>query len=82
VKPYPMTLGKYDELDAAIIAAIRDGRREFCRIYSGEMRVLAGQVNPINPFRAVDGRLQALKRTGCIAFSRSTGWCLTAAEKV
>ena len=74
-------MSKYAELDAAIVRAIRDGHCVFWSINRGDVSQCAIAVKPDEPWRAVDGRLQALKRAGRIHFTRANGWVLTAAEK-
>lgn len=74
-------MSKYAELDAAIVRAIGNGEYSFRLIYSGEAARLAEAVKPVNPWRAVDARLQALKRAGRITFTQWPGWQLTAVEK-
>jgi hypothetical protein len=63
------------ELDAAILAEIENGSTHFTFIYRGTVRKLAEQVNPAAPWRAVDSRLQYLKRTCKIKHMKhGIGW--------
>jgi hypothetical protein len=70
------------ELDAAILAEIENGSTQFTLIYRGAVRKLAEQVKPNAPWRAVDSRLQYLKRICKIKHMKhGIGWKLIEKSK-
>lgn len=75
-------MGKYDELDAAIIGAISNGYKQFAGIH-----VMAGGAavwlctGTIPAWRIVARRLQALRKAGKIRYSRLNGWVLASEKK-
>lgn len=68
----------YSAVDAAILDAIKTGKRQFY-LLEGDASV-ARAVNSIpglptqEKFRVIDRRLQALRRAGKIAYSHACGW--------
>ena len=74
----------YTKLDSAIIEAIRGGKHDFTSLGS-VVRAISepiaqqspGRYGP-EPWRIVDRRLQALRKAGKIAYTRSAGWRLVA----
>jgi hypothetical protein len=82
MKPYPKNVGKYSELDIAILAAIGEGCTAFWHIQY-RVRLKAEKVTPkdrftgeIRPWRIVDRRLQTLRKSGVITYLRGSGWSL------
>jgi hypothetical protein len=61
---------KYDELDAAILQAIKSGRQQFF-IIDETVRELAIPHSLLDSsFRVVDRRLQSLRKRGLVKFLR------------
>lgn len=80
-------MSQYQDLDASLISAISSGHSEFHRIMRDPsvkdcVKTLVDQMGG-DDFRYVDRRLQAVRKTGRIAYSRADGWGLTSstAEK-
>jgi hypothetical protein len=68
----------YTELDAAIVAALKDGPAKFAQIF--DRPTVASSLAPIaelepstEPWRVVDRRLQALRRFGTVKHTPK-GW--------
>lgn len=65
----------YSKIDAAILAAIRAGKRQFYLFQGDEAiskevkEVKCPLPNSEDDFRIIDRRLQALRRTGRVVFS-------------
>jgi hypothetical protein len=66
----------YTKLDAAIIAAIRSGKVKLYEIERGAVMDEARKINSKEWGRAVDRRLQALRKAGRINYNYSHrhGW--------
>lgn len=77
-------MSKYEKLDAAIIQKIKDdGRVIFRRLFSGDVRKQCVELSAVDkgePFRYLDRRLQALRKSGQIYCSYN-GWGLTNVRK-
>jgi len=82
-------MSKYEKLDAAILRAIADGKREFVQLHAGDVleeakRIAAAESDgkpswkSVPSYRVTDRRLQALRRSGKIRFARGSrgGWTL------
>lgn len=74
-------MGKYDALDDAIIAAVSRGINKFNSLYAVKdlktgvaMDSLCLDHSFPEGWRALDRRLQALKKKGVISYSRTEGW--------
>jgi hypothetical protein len=66
-------MSKYEELDAAILAAIKRGKTKFYIISAlVEPLALPHSKGPHDAFRAVDRRLQALRKAGQIEYRNGT----------
>jgi hypothetical protein len=69
---------QYEKLDAMVLARIADKGVQFTPLFSGneirEETERLGVELGREPFRVLDGRLQALKRSGAIAYGTKTGW--------
>lgn len=68
----------YDELDAAIVARIKDGARSLHKIDCGDVRQMCADIaheTGRESFRVLDGRLQALRKAGQIVYKRGS-WML------
>lgn len=60
----------YSKLDAAIIAAINVGFSTFYAINRrGAVASVAERINPLEPWRVVERRMQALRKAGRIAYA-------------
>jgi hypothetical protein len=59
---------KYDDLDKAILKAIKDGKRQFYVINHAVEPLARPHTLRGDSFRVVDRRLQALRKRGLIAF--------------
>ena len=81
-------MSKYQSLDDAILARVKN-RRTFApmphalimatsQVRDSAEAAVAGTSRPA--FRAVDARLQALRKKGLIEYSTALGWRLTGAE--
>jgi hypothetical protein len=72
-------MSTYAYIDSLIIDAISDGRSP---IYCGKVADAAGNLGYLmgrEPFRVIDGRLQALRKVGAIYYVKATinkkgGW--------
>lgn len=67
----------YTKLDELIVAAVRGGATQFWLILTGDVseeseRLVRGTKR--EPMRVVDGRLQALRRRGELAWNPKAGW--------
>lgn len=66
----------YSQLDAAILERIQNGHTFASQIEGGEAaaeaRKFASAKMP--EFRVIDRRLQAMRKTGLIAYSHKLGW--------
>lgn len=80
----------YSKIDAAILAALKDGPKKFDGIQRGDVQIEAkkletddkakrGTWSGTGAFRFIDRRVQALRKSGQIAYNTKTGWALTAA---
>lgn len=70
---------KHVGIDAAIISAIKGGHSDFGSISSRPYVASAAKehITASKPeFRVIDGRLQALRKAGQIAYSRKAGWVM------
>lgn len=66
-----MTKTDYAALDAAIIDAIKRGKREFSSIaYGGPVGIEAARLAPADSWRMVDRRLQAQRKAGRLSYTR------------
>lgn len=63
-----------DKIDARILALIRDGKTHFNQLWADEY------LHQFR-FRAIDRRLQALRKKAKIAYSRKAGWQILENEK-
>lgn len=73
-------MSQYFELDARIIAAIRQDRSPlYCRHVSQEANRIATATGR-DSFRVIDGRLQAMRKSGRIRYSNGR-WQFGAGEK-
>ncbi len=64
-------------LDIEIINAIRSGNTNFFRIENYiKTRLDTWQKQDRMFFRRIDRRLQAMRKSGLIAYSRKTGWTM------
>lgn len=74
----------YTELDAALLARIRQKPATFTELQSREIQAIAdafaadhpsrGTRNEKPAWRYIDTRLQALRKAGKIVYSGKTGW--------
>jgi hypothetical protein len=68
-------MSKYKEIDAAILAAIKGGAVFAHRLDSPPMRALCRSIaEKREPYRVIDGRLQAMRKAGRISYNHKTGW--------
>jgi hypothetical protein len=72
---------KYAELDEAIVLKIGVAKaRTFHQIASGDLRRMADAIATPDRYgdrpgwRVIDRRLQALRKSGKLSYSRNTGW--------
>ena len=73
-------MSQYPLLDKRILDSLSDGPKLMTRLNSGEVYslcMLLGKLLDREPFRILDGRLQALRKAGKISFNSKTGWSLT-----
>lgn len=67
----------FTKLDEMILAHIQGGRRFAHALETIELRQLCRTINPdAAVFRMIDGRLQAMRRAGKIAYDHKTGWAV------
>lgn len=67
----------YIKLDALIVDAVRSGAAQFAFIHAGHARDEAERIareTKRDAYRVIDGRLQALRRGGVLAFTSKGGW--------
>jgi hypothetical protein len=63
-------MGTYDELDKAILAAIEGGAKHFYLINASVEGLARPHSIKGDSFRVVERRLQALRKSGLIAFEK------------
>ena len=71
-------MSQYQKLDDLIVAQVANKGIQFTPLFSSnavreESRRLGTELGR-EPFRVLDGRLQALKRKGAISYGTKTGW--------
>lgn len=75
-------MSQYANLDRAILSRLRREPMRLVVLNAQEVRAESerlAEASGREPFRVLDGRLAALKRSGKIAYSSKTGWSLAAA---
>lgn len=66
-------MSQYAELDRRIVAAVQDGLHP---LYARKVRQEAQRIAVLtgrDEYRVIDGRIQALRRSGAIRFQRGKG---------
>jgi len=66
-------------LDSLLLKEIDIGKNTFAKIFNGAVLVESVNIAALSrreAFRVVDGRLQALRKAGIIAFTKSDGWVI------
>lgn len=71
-------MSQFQKLDDLIVAQIANKGAQFTPLFSSnavrEESQRLGSESGREPFRVLDGRLQALKRKGIITYGTKTGW--------
>ena len=79
-------MSQFQRLDDLIVARIAHKGIQFTPLFSAndvrEESQRLGVALDREPFRVLDGRLQALKRKGMIAYGAKTGWVKSELKKV
>ena len=67
----------FSEVDAAILATIKGGRRFAHNFETLNIRQACAKVSPEKKvFRMIDRRLQAMRKAGQIKYDTKTGWAV------
>lgn len=71
----------YTKLDAAILEQLLAGNKKFVGL-SVRLEAIATPFasEKAEPWRVIDRRLQALRKTGLVSYSRVEGWAVTSPE--
>lgn len=65
----------YEDLDKAIVAAVKSGKNRFGDILASVMAVASKA--DASPYRLVDRRLQALRKKKTLKFKSKDGWTVS-----